>query len=778
MTSNKKKMPPPQAGSAKKALLGLYGVVGLILSTFGPFKIPFAETWAKEYWRHALAGIIFLLALLPATVGLAIYLFDANDFKSQMVEYVKIHNQRDLIPEGDIKVTFFPNLGLESGRIHLSGRNSSRTFASVENARLHIAWWPLFLKQLQIRRIELDGAHADVIRHQDGSTNFDDLLISDGSIKDVQLKIDSIAIKNSSVNFTDAATGMALLMRDLNIETGRIADSTPGNFTANFRLESNKPRIDAQMKLASHIYFDLGENRHEFANIEGTLTGDLANIHNISVHFQGNVNNQPAMDLLAMDRIVAHAKWAVGDKTTEAQLDIPNLQLNKNKLVGKFVSIKSKTLQGDSNSTASLKIPSFSAANNILFAEKILADFDWSAAGGTVQGKLDSPLSVDFEKLVVQLPEITGNLGGIHPGLSGKTSANATGNALLNLSEQDMKLVFQATMDESNFTGNIRMQDFTKPAFSLDLAINKLDLDRYLAKDWVRRFQDDALPFDFGNLNTLNIRGKLRSEEFRIANLKVKKLVADIRAGESNLLIEPLSARLYGGTMLGSFGIAAGEIPNVTLKQKLTGIQFNALLTDIAPDAEKFAGKGNLTLDLNATGENMGVLRKTINGNVSLALARGSLAGIHLAEALVAGKNQLGMTGGERTEPANFTASTPFSELKCTFEIIDGNVHSRDFLMRSPLFVGKGEGDIDLASGQLNYRLNAAISPNLKRSRHGTLAELAGINIPLRISGHYAAPLITLDFGTASGGNMAKPVLANKARTAATPAAKTKPTGK
>ncbi len=782
MTSTKKKMPAPRTSALRKALLGLYGIIGLLVSTFGPVKVPFAENHAKEYWRHALAGIILLLALLPATIGLAIYLFDANDFKSQMVEYVKIHLQRDLIPEGDIKVTFFPNLGLESGRIQLGQRNSSKAFASIEHTRLHIAWWPLLRKHLQIRRIELDGVHADIIRYQDGSTNFDDLLVADGSLSDVQFKIDSIVIGNSSINFTDAASGTLLTMRDLNIETGRLADSTPGNLSANFRLGLDKPRIDARIQLTSHVYFELRENRQELANIEGSLAGDIAGFNDISLNFQGNINNQPALGLLAIDRLVASAKWAVGDNTTETKLDIPNLQLNKEKFTGKFISMNAKLSRGNENSTASLKIPSFVMTNKILLAEKILADFDLSMAGGSVQGKLGSPLSVDFGNLVVKLPEIAGSLGGIHPGIAGKMNANATGNMLINMSEQDMKLIFRATMDDSNFTGNVRLHDFTSPAVSLDLAINRLDLDRYLAKDWAGRLRDDALPFYFGGLKTVNFRGKLHSNEFKVAGLKVKKLVADIRAGESGLLIEPLSARLYGGTMLGSFGIDASELPKITLRQKLTGIRFNNLLADIMPDAGKFAGDGNLALDLNATGENMGALRKTINGHISLALARGALPGINLAAALVAGKNQLGMTDGEHNEPANFTESTSFSELKSTFEIIDGNVHSRDFLMRSPLFVGKGEGDIDLHTGQLNYRLTTAITPTLKRSRHGALSELAGINVPLRISGPWATPLITLDFGAASGGKMAKPVLANRAGVVAvpvkTPVGSAKPAGK
>ena len=105
---------PARTSSVIHSILGLYGVVGMIISTFGPFKVPFAESHAKEYWRHALAGVVLILLLVGGVISLALYVFEANYFKSQMVDYVKTHYQRDLALEGDIKVTFFP--AAEPGR--------------------------------------------------------------------------------------------------------------------------------------------------------------------------------------------------------------------------------------------------------------------------------------------------------------------------------------------------------------------------------------------------------------------------------------------------------------------------------------------------------------------------------------------------------------------------------------------------------------------------------------------------------------------------------------
>jgi AsmA protein len=751
----KKAIQPPKESRVKQSLLGLYGIIGVALSTFGPFKVPFAESHAKEYWRHALFGIILVLALITGVVSLALYLFDANYFKSQMVDYVKTHNQRDLTLEGDIKVTFFPKLGLDAGKMSLSQRNSGKNFASIDNARFYVAWWPLFLKQLQIEHVDLNGVHANIVRYKNCSTNLDDLFTRDGSQNDIKLDIDSMRFKNSSINFTDEPTGLVLFMHDMDIETGRLTDSTPGKITANFRLESTKPRIDTKVKLGSHLLFELKANHYEFANFEIEMEGESAGINNLALNLQGTFNSYPAEGRATLDKFIASAKGKLENRKLDAKLDIPKMQLIKNKLSGNTLAFNASLLQEDENLNATLEIPAFDMTDKKLQSENVTANIDFFKTGRTLQGKLSSPLTFDFDTLQMQLPVITSSMSGSHPLLSSKLNANISGNMLANFSEPNIKLNLKTKIDDSNFVSSVSVQSFTHPAYLFDVAVNTLDLDRYLASDWYKRFQDDKLPFDFSGLKDLNLHGKFRSNEFKLSKLKFSNLLADIKIEQSTLQIEPFNARLYNGTVTGSLSISASDIPKLALKQKLTGVQFNALLADIIPGEAKLTGKGNLNLDLNASGENMGALRKSLNGSASLAMGRGSLAGINIADSLLAGKNQLGIKDSERTENIKFTETTPFTELKATFDFNEGKASNSDFLLRSALLNSKGEGDITLDSGQLNFHINATVAANLKRSNSGELAELKGINIPIRVSGPYATPTISLELGNASGGSMA-----------------------
>jgi len=241
-------------------------------------------------------------------------------------------------------------------------------------------------------------------------------------------------------------------------------------------------------------------------------------------------------------------------------------------------------------------------------------------------------------------------------------------------------------------------------------------------------------------------------------------LAAEIRVEQGTLNIEPLNATLYGGTTSGSISLTAADTPKFALKQKLTGVQVGDLLADLFASESWLVGKGNLTLDVSAEGNNPVAMRKALSGNASLLLTRGTLAGLNLGEALVAGKDQLGIKDAERSAAARPTENIAFTELKSSFEFVQGQARSSDFSLKSPNFTSKGEGQIALDTGQLRYQLNTTIALNLRRSSAGALADLSGITVPMHVSGPAASAAITLNLGEASGGNLAKLAKANMAK--------------
>jgi AsmA protein len=764
-------IPEAKGGSIKHALLGLYGVTGLTLSYVTPIKLPFAEGYAKDHWRQALGGLLLVLFLFFGLIGLALYLVEANDFKSQIVDYVKTHKQRDLVLDGDIQVAFFPKLGLDTGKMSLSQRNGSQTFASVDNARLYVAWWPLLRMQLQVERVVFDGLHANVIRHKDGSTNFDDLLVTGDPLGDVQFAVEKIRVIDSSIKYQDDALNMSFLLRDLELETGRLADATAGKVTTSFRIQSNQPQLDTQVKLAGHVLYDRASNRYEVANLEGLAQGEAAGISQLALDFRGSLKVYPATQQLELDKFSASAQGQFGQHKLEARLLASQLKRDKNQWQGSAWSLDASLSQDIEKHSFALEVPVFDVNKKTLHSADVLARVELSRAGRAWQGQFNSPLGFDFETRRLDLETLIGNWSASHPLLTGRISASANGRLQANWATQEIKLDFKTQFDDSQFSGNVQVQDFKSPGTIFDVAVNALDLDHYLVSDWAARLKDPTLPFDFSGLKDWNLRGKLRIDEFRLAKLKTSQLVAEIRVDPSGIAIEPVQAHLYDGTLQGGFAIAAAEQPRFTFRQKLSGVQLTALLGDILPGEARLTGKGNLAWDLVAQGSNLAELRDTLSGSASLALTRGTIAGVNLTEALLAGKDQLGIPDAQRSDSVRLTDSTAYTELKASIDIEQGQAHSADVLMTSPLFTGRGEADYAFDTGLLEGRLNTTVAPGLKRSSAGELADLSGITIPVQLIGPGASATLGYSLGEASGGNLPRLAKSNLVKATAASAA-------
>jgi AsmA protein len=746
----------------KNSVLGLYGILGVVVSIFN-IKMPFAESYAKEHWRAGLTALLLIILMIPVAVGLFLYLVDTNRFKSEIIQYVKVHSQRDLVLQGDLKLTFFPKLGLDSGRVTLSERNSAREFASINNARLYIAWWPLFRKRLVLERVDVDGIHANLTRFKDGTTNFDDLLIRNEVLSPVTFDIEGLRITNSAINWQDEMVWQRVALQDLKIETGRLADTVPGNLKASFHLNSEKLRSDSNIELNSGLFFDRNAGRYDFPDIDGTLAGTVAGFSSLDLGFKGSLDSNPAQQSLLAENLQLSGKGNYGQRSIETRLAVPRLQFTKGVLNGGNLTLDATLSQFDEKWKVSAQMPGFEFANKTLKAPAVSADLDFSGPGRTLHGNLSGPVSVDFKATPKLLSSAWSlEFSAKHTMLSGELSGKANGSLHADLAERSAHLAFKARIDDSDIAGTLAVEDFSHPEYKLGLNISRIDLDRYISPDWLKRYQNDATHLDLAWLKGLNLSGSVHAGEIRLAKLKASRLVAGVKIEQSGLTVAPLTARLYGGTLSGSISATAQGKPQFRLVQNLTGVQVNSLLADTAAIG-KLSGKGNVALDFSSAGGSVGQLRKALNGSLSLALGRGSIAGIDLRSALIEGKDQLGVQGAAHVHETRFSERTDFSELKAVFSVKDGTSRGNSFELRYPLYRVSGGGDITLGSGSVNYQLAATVASALKRRSAGELTDLKGVTVPVRVSGPWAAPAIAVDFAGASGAIVTRQIAARAA---------------
>ena len=89
---------------------------------------------------------------------------------------MKDSKQRNLRLDGDIKLSFFPNIGASLSKVSLSEFRSDKEFAAIESARVSLALMPLLRKQVVVDEVAVSGLKATLVKHKDGTTNIDDLL--------------------------------------------------------------------------------------------------------------------------------------------------------------------------------------------------------------------------------------------------------------------------------------------------------------------------------------------------------------------------------------------------------------------------------------------------------------------------------------------------------------------------------------------------------------------------------------------------------------------------
>ena len=145
-------------------------------------------------------------------------------------------------------------------------------------------------------------------------------------------------------------------------------------------------------------------------------------------------------------------------------------------------------------------------------------------------------------------------------------------------------------------------------------------------------------------------------------------------------------------------------------------------------------------LDLTAHGNLISMLKKSLNGNVSVVLENGAIKGINL-DKLVQGLQHLGKDTKAQTLGVDKNEKTPFSEFKATFKVRNGVAHNDDLAVKSTVLRITGKGDIDIGHDNLNYDAKA-IFAKTEQGKTGTLpVNVSGAFDDLKFKVDYAALL-------------------------------------
>src|SRR5262244_677222 len=93
-----------------------------------------------------------VLALLVLVVVLAVAFIDPNDYRDRIAQVVESQTGRKLTLTGDLKLSIFPWLALQTGAMSLSDAPGfgDEPFAAIQEARFSARLWPLLRGKFEV----------------------------------------------------------------------------------------------------------------------------------------------------------------------------------------------------------------------------------------------------------------------------------------------------------------------------------------------------------------------------------------------------------------------------------------------------------------------------------------------------------------------------------------------------------------------------------------------------------------------------------------------------
>ncbi len=734
--------------------------------------------------KYLAIAVAVLLALLLAAAGIVAATFNPNDYKPLLIRLLQEKKQRTLSIPGDIKLSFFPKIGADLGKLSISERNGSAEFASVERAGVSLALIPLLSKQLVVDRVQIDGLRANIVRHQDGSSNLDDLLSKEeNGGQPIRFDIDSVHLGHAHIVFDDRQQARRFDITNLDLDTGKIADGVPSKLQLAADIHGTQPKIDARLALKSGFTLELQQKHYVLKGLEAELKGGLAGFTDLALKLAGDADLKPAAKRFALDGIKLSASGKRARETIEAKFELPKLTVTDAQVAGGKLGGEVRLTAGERSINASFSVPSFDGSpqafrlpalaldaairegkldakaklsgalagdiDKLLFTSPQLALALSGKQGDTaLGGSLATPLALDLNTQRIDLPKLMADFTLPNPG-GGTLSLKAGGKAAIDLGKRSASAVLDGSLDQSRFDAKLGLRDFSAPAYTFDIGIDQLDLDRYKSKPAAAGTAPAAeQPIDLSALRTLRANGSVRVGALKAANIRSANLRFDLRAAGGRLDIEPLAANLYGGRIAGALTVTAANPARYSVRQTLSGVDVGPLLKD-ATGKEPIEGRGNVQLDLSTGGATFDRIRKGLNGSARLELRDGALHGVNIAQAVRNAKAKIGQLRGDEAPQAGTASAaekTDFSELAGSFRIVNGVAHNDDLNIKSPLIRVGGSGDIDLGAERIDYLARATVVSTLQGQGGPELQALKGLTVPVKLTGPLNAIGWRIDF--------------------------------
>lgn len=513
----------------------------------------------KKIFKYSAIGFGSLITLLLVIAAFIAMTFNPNDYKPQIIKLVQDKKQRTLTIDGDIKLSFWPKIGANLGKVSLSEHNNPAEFAAIDSAKVSLSLLPLLKKQLVVDTVYVDGVKANIIKHKDGTTNFDDLLSKDNSESEtIKFDIDGVNVTNSAVNYLDELSQAKYSISKFNLTTGHVAVDEPIDVKTDFEVTASQPQISANVNIKGSILADTKTKHYIAKGLDAKVQGDLAGGKNVSIALTGDVDASPEKTELLVDGLKLAASGDFSGAKLALDLSAPNLTVLKDEVSGKKATVKLSQTKGDDTMKVNLELADIKGSPKAIQSSGITGDIAGNQGKRTISGKFSSPLSANLEGMIFDLTKLAGNLEFKDPTLpNGAMKGDFALSLHADVKKELVNSQFSMSVDSTKLAGDVSVAGFKQPHIHFNLNSPKLDLNKLMPKSATSSASpSSSKPADLSALKTLFIDGKVNIGQVLYDKYNLNNLSLVVKADGQKLSINPLSVKLDDSQIKGSVGVS------------------------------------------------------------------------------------------------------------------------------------------------------------------------------------------------------------------------------
>ena len=664
----------------------------------------------KKPFKIILSTIAALALLLIAAVFILPFVIDPNDFKPELAAIVKDKTGRELVLDGELKLSLFPWLGVSTGKIALSNAQGfqDRPFATIEEGDIKVLLLPLLSKRIEVSRIVLKGLVLNLAKNKEGIANWADLSdsgpmpsVPTGNVgkQDQQpasaaaatlaFSIGGIAVENARINWDDLKTEQHIEIKDFNLNTDKFTFDEPVGIAVSLLALDTKTA--KTVKLNTEL--SVNERLDTFA------------LHHSDLQITTSGERVPGKSLTVALTVV-YAAIDMNQQTTK----IYGLQLKSGDMMVS-AEITGSSIKDKPSFQGPVTIAPFNPAKamqQLAIALPVMQD-----------ANALSKLSVNFDL------------------------AATTDSADL----QNLRM----TLDDSQIKGSVGIKGYSQPAISFNADIDALDVDRYLppVEKASKPIASPAVLLAAGasavpveTLRKLNVEGAVALGKLKVNGLTMQDIRINLNTKNGVATTQQSAKQFYQGSYSGNLSVdTRGGKPALTVSEKINHVQIEPLLKAYQGEA-RMSGIVNASAQLQGQGRKTDELKASLNGQLSFLFKDSVIKGFNLQKIIDQGK---ALIKGSALPTDNKNDQTLFSEMSGTATITNGLIQNNDLVAKSSQLHVDGKGNINLNSEALDYKIDAKL---LNADATATEADRVKGAVAINIAGTLSKPSYTIDIAS------------------------------